>query len=85
MTLPAQNDSMFPLTYLLSQTQMRRSLVGALATDPVVPERRPRTRRPARPHAAPGTRAVGPARSSAGTATGPSGPAKPAREGARTA
>jgi len=48
MALPAQNDRMFPIACLLSQTQMRRSLVGAVATDPVVAERRPRTRRPTR-------------------------------------
>jgi hypothetical protein len=35
---------MFLIAYVVSQSQMRRSLVGALATDPVVPEPRRRTR-----------------------------------------
>ena len=35
---------MFPIAHILSQHQRRRSLTGALATDPVVPERRNRTR-----------------------------------------
>jgi hypothetical protein len=35
---------MFPIAYVVSQSQMRRSLVGALATDPVVPERPRRAR-----------------------------------------
>jgi hypothetical protein len=35
---------MFAIAYVVSQTQMRRALVGALATDPVIPERRRRTR-----------------------------------------
>jgi hypothetical protein len=35
---------MFTIAYVFSQSQMRRSLVGALATDPVMPERRRRTR-----------------------------------------
>ena len=38
--------SMLPIAYV-SQIQMRRSLMGALATDPVVPER-PRRPRHAR-------------------------------------
>jgi hypothetical protein len=65
MGLAAHNERMFPITYLLSQHQMRRSLVGARATDPVVPERRRPTRRPVRAHAAHVTRAPAPARSSA--------------------
>jgi hypothetical protein len=36
---------MFAIAYVVSQSQMRRSLVGALATDPVIPEGRRRTRR----------------------------------------
>ena len=51
MALAVQNECMIPIAYLVSQIQMRRSLVGALATDPIVPERRRRTRRPTRAHA----------------------------------
>jgi hypothetical protein len=39
---------MFSIAYVVSQNQMRRSLVGALATDPVMPECRRRTRRSTR-------------------------------------
>jgi hypothetical protein len=35
---------MFAIAYVVSQSQMRRSVMGALATDPVVPEDRRRTR-----------------------------------------
>ena len=45
MTLGAQTGPMFQIAYI-TQIQMRRSLQGALASDPVVPERRPH--RPAR-------------------------------------
>jgi hypothetical protein len=65
MALAVQNDCMFPIAYAFSHNQMRRSLVGALATDPVVPERQRRTRHPIRAHAAHVTRALAPARSSA--------------------
>jgi len=36
---------MFHIAYVESQTQIRRSVMGALATDPVRPEGRPRRRR----------------------------------------
>jgi hypothetical protein len=39
---------MFPVAYAVSQGQVRRSVVGALATDPVVPECPRRTRLPIR-------------------------------------
>jgi hypothetical protein len=65
MPLALQNERMFPIAYVISYNQMRRSLVGALATDPIVPEPRRRTRRPTRAHAARVTRALAPARSSA--------------------
>lgn len=48
MALAIQNERMFLIAYFVSQNQMRRSLGGALATDPVVPERPRRTRRPTR-------------------------------------
>jgi hypothetical protein len=38
---------MFPIAYI-TQIQMRRSLAGARASDPVVPERRRRPRRAGR-------------------------------------
>jgi hypothetical protein len=65
MALTVQNDRMLPIAYTVSHNQMRRSLVGALATDPIVPECRRRTRRPTRAHAAHVIRALAPARSSA--------------------
>ena len=43
---------MFAIAQVDTHTQMRRSLVGALATDPVMPEPRRRTRRTTRAHAA---------------------------------
>jgi hypothetical protein len=46
MALATQNERMFPIASAIAQNQMRRSLVGALVTDPIVPERPPRTRRP---------------------------------------
>jgi hypothetical protein len=47
MTFAVQTDCMPTIAYIDSQTQMRRSLVGALATDPVVPEApAPTKRRP---------------------------------------
>jgi hypothetical protein len=55
---------MFFIASVFSQTQIRRSLVGALATDPVVPAHPPRARRRTRAqvaHAGP----LAPARSSA--------------------
>ena len=64
MTLAGQNDRMLPIACLITQLQMLRSLVGALATDPVVPERR-RTRRATRERAAHATHSLAPARSSA--------------------
>jgi hypothetical protein len=85
MTLAVQNECMFPIAYAVSHNQMRRSLVGALATDPVVPERRQRTRRPTRAHATHVTRALAPARSSARAPTGPSRHTRHANEGAQTA
>ncbi len=65
MALAVQNQRMFPIAYVVSHNQMRRSLAGALATDPIVPERRRRARRTTRAHAAHVTRALAPARSSA--------------------
>jgi hypothetical protein len=35
---------MFVIAYVVSQSQMRRAVMGALATDPVLPEDRRRTR-----------------------------------------
>ena len=43
MALAAHNQCMFPIAYLAVQNQMRRSLAGALATDPILPEPRRRT------------------------------------------
>jgi hypothetical protein len=51
MAPAAHTQDMLPIAYLTGQQMMRRSLLGALATDPVVPERPRRTRRPARVHA----------------------------------
>lgn len=48
MTIPTHNDRMLPIAFIASQHQMRRSLTGTFATDPVVPERVRRTRPPAR-------------------------------------
>ncbi len=52
MTCAVQNDRMFPIAQIDTHNQMRRSLVGALATDPVMPESLRRTRRSTRAHAA---------------------------------
>ena len=52
MACAAQNERMFPIAQVDTHHQMRRSLVGALATDPVVPEPRRRTRLTTRAHAA---------------------------------
>jgi hypothetical protein len=52
MRFVVQTDRMLPIAYVLSHSQMRRSLVGALATDPVVPEPRRRTRLTTRAQAA---------------------------------
>ena len=41
--MTAQNQRMFPIAYLAVQNQMRRSLAGALASDPILPEPRRRT------------------------------------------
>jgi len=49
MALGGNTASMLSIATLISQNQMRRSLTGALATDPVVSERRRSPRaRPAR-------------------------------------
>ena len=45
MAIAVQNERMLPIASIVSHVQIRRSLVGALATDPIVPERRRRTRR----------------------------------------
>lgn len=45
MRLGTQNERMPPISHLISQIQMRRSLTGALAADPVVAERPRRPRR----------------------------------------
>jgi hypothetical protein len=41
----AQNDRMSPIAFIASQQQLRRTLVGALATDPVAPDARSQTTR----------------------------------------
>ena len=51
MAPAAHTQGMLPIAYITSQHVMRRSLLGALATDPVVPERPRRPRRPTRAHA----------------------------------
>jgi hypothetical protein len=48
MAAGANNDSMLPFACVLGQNQMRRSLTGALATDPIVPERPGSPFRPSR-------------------------------------
>jgi hypothetical protein len=45
-------DGMFPIAQINSHSVMQRSLIGARACDPVVPERKPRRRRKARQPAA---------------------------------
>ena len=49
MAPAAHTQGMLPIAYITGQHVMRRSLLGALATDPVVPERPRRPRRPRRP------------------------------------
>jgi hypothetical protein len=51
MALAAHTQGMLPIAYITGQHVMRRSLLGALATDPVVPERPRRPTRPSRAHA----------------------------------
>jgi hypothetical protein len=51
MASAAHTQGMLPIAYITGQHMMRRSLLGALATDPVVPERPRRPRRPTRAHA----------------------------------
>jgi hypothetical protein len=51
MAPAAHTQGMLPIAYITGQHVMRRSLLGALATDPVVPERPRRPRRPTRAHA----------------------------------
>ena len=46
MDLEANTASMLSIASLISQKQMRRSLTGALATDPIVPEHPGRRSRP---------------------------------------
>jgi hypothetical protein len=65
MALALHTYRMFFIASVFSQTQIRRSLVGALATDPVVPAHPPRARRRTRAQVAHVTGPLAPARSSA--------------------
>jgi hypothetical protein len=53
MGMPVQTDRMLPIPPHVIQDLLRRSQLGALGTDPVVPEPKPRAPRPPVPRRRP--------------------------------